>query len=151
MKTCKIYLDSCCVSRPYDDQTQNRINSETAAIMQIISRFWNGEWQSISSTVLQFEINRISDLTKHSFVKALFTSIPQTIFVSVGVSETFRGKQLEADLKSTMLCISLVLKPVKQMFFSLQMMHWDLKSTMLCISLVLKPVKQMFFSLQMMP
>ena len=96
MKTCKIYLDSCCVSRPYDDQTQNRINSETAAIMQIISRFWNGEWQSISSTVLLFEINRISDLTKHSFVKALFTSIPQTIFVSVGVSETFRGKQLEA-------------------------------------------------------
>ena len=33
MKACKIYLDSCCVSRPYDDQTQNRINSETAAVM----------------------------------------------------------------------------------------------------------------------
>ncbi len=95
MKTCKIYLDSCCVSRPYDDQTQNRIKSETAAILQIISRFWNGEWQSITSKVLQFEINQISDLTKRFFVKSLFTSIPQTIFVSVGVSETLRGKQLE--------------------------------------------------------
>ena len=95
LKTYKIYLDSCCVSRPYDNQTQNRIKSETAAIMQIISRFWNGEWQSITSKVLQFEINQISDLTKRSFVKALFTSIPQTTFVSVGVSETFRGKQLE--------------------------------------------------------
>ena len=96
MKTCKIYLDSCCVSRPYDNQTQNRIKSETAAIMQIIARFWNGEWQAITSKVLQFEINRISDLTKRSFVKALFTSIPQTVFVSVGGSEIFRGRQLEA-------------------------------------------------------
>ncbi|MDE0010200.1 MAG: PIN domain-containing protein [Candidatus Poribacteria bacterium] len=92
----KIYLDSCCVSRPYDNQTQNRIKSETTAIMQIISRFWNGEWQSVTSTVLQFEINQISDLAKRSFVKGLFTSIPQIIFVSVGASETFRGKQLEA-------------------------------------------------------
>jgi len=96
MKTYKIYLDSCCVSRPYDNQTQNRIKSETAAIMQIISGFWNGEWQSITSKVLQFEINRISDLTKRSFVKSLFTSIPQTIFVSVGAAEISRGKQLEA-------------------------------------------------------
>ncbi len=96
MKTYKIYFDSCCVSRPYDNQMQNRIKSETAAIMQIIARFWNGEWQSITSKVLQFEINQISDSTKRSFVKALFTSIPQAIFVSVGVAETFRGKQLEA-------------------------------------------------------
>ena len=96
MKTHKIYLDSCCVSRPYDNQTQNRIKSETAAIMQIISRFWQGEWQSITSKVLQFEINQISDPTKRSFVKSLFASIPQTIFVSVGMPETFRGKQLEA-------------------------------------------------------
>ena len=96
MKTYKIYLDSCCISRPYDNQIQNRIKSETAAIMQIISRFWSGEWQAITSKVLQFEINQISDLTKRSFVKALLTSIPQTIFVAAGVSETFRGKQLEA-------------------------------------------------------
>jgi predicted nucleic acid-binding protein len=96
LKIYKIYLDSCCVSRPYDNQTQNRIKSESAAIMRIITRFWHGEWQSITSKVLQFEINQISDLTKRSFVKALFASIPQTIFVSVGVSEIFRGKQLEA-------------------------------------------------------
>ena len=95
MKTRKIYLDSCCISRPYDNQTQNRIKSETAAIMQIISRFWSREWQAITSKALQFEINQISDLTKRSFVKALLTSIPETIFIDVGMSETFRGKQLE--------------------------------------------------------
>lgn len=61
MKTYKIYLDSCCISRPYDNQTQSRIKSETAAIMQIISRFWSGEWLAITSKVLQFEINQISE------------------------------------------------------------------------------------------
>lgn len=53
MKTYKIYLDSCCVSRPYDSQTQNRIKSETTAVMQILSRFWSGEWQAITSKILQ--------------------------------------------------------------------------------------------------
>ena len=59
---------------------------------------------SIMQARLPLEINLtnkrmhriISYLTKRSFVKALFASIPQTIFVSVGVSEIFRGKQLEA-------------------------------------------------------
>ena len=96
MKTYRIYLDSCCVSRPYDNQTQNRIKSEAAAIMQIISRFWSGEWQAITSRILQLEINQISELTKRSFVNAFLTSIRPAIFIPVGVSETFRGKQLEA-------------------------------------------------------
>ncbi len=96
MTTYKIYLDSCCISRPYDNQTQDRIKSETAAIMQIISRFWSREWQAVTSKILQFEINKISDLTKRFFVKALLNSISQTIFVTVSISETFRGKQLEA-------------------------------------------------------
>lgn len=123
MTTYKIYLDSCCVSRPYDNQTQDRIKSETAAIMRIISHFWSGEWRAITSKVLQFEINKISDLTKRSFVKALLNSIPQTIFVTIGVSETFRGAQLEAlGFKEYDACILLVLKAVKRMFFSLQMM-----------------------------
>ena len=37
MKTYKIYLDSCCISRPYDNQTQNRIKSETAANLNFTS------------------------------------------------------------------------------------------------------------------
>lgn len=32
--------------------------------MQIISRFWSREWQAVTSKILQFEINKISDLTK---------------------------------------------------------------------------------------
>ena len=96
LKTCRIYFDTCCICRPYDDQIQSRIKCETAAIMQIISYFSNGEWQSITSKVLQIEINQISDLRKRSFVNALLTSIPQVTFVSISATEVSRGKQLEA-------------------------------------------------------
>ena len=96
LKTCKIYLDSCCVCRPYDNQKQSRIKCETAAIMQIISHCRSGEWQWIDSKVLRSEINRISNPIKLSFVKALLNSMPQTVFVSVGKTETARGIQIEA-------------------------------------------------------
>lgn len=96
LKTYKIYLDSCCVCRPYDNQKQSRIKCETAAVMQIISHCRSGEWQWVDSKVLRSEINRISNRIKLSVVKALLNSMPQTIFVSVGKTEITRGIQIEA-------------------------------------------------------
>lgn len=96
LKTSRIYFDTCCICRPYDKQIQSRIKCETTAIMQIISHFSNGKWQWIDSKVLRSEINRISNPIKLSFVKALLNSIPQTVFVSVGKTETARGIQIEA-------------------------------------------------------
>jgi hypothetical protein len=40
----KIYLDVCCLNRPLDDQVQERIRRETAAIMHILSYFATGQW-----------------------------------------------------------------------------------------------------------
>jgi hypothetical protein len=34
----KLYLDSCCYNRPYDDQTQERIHLEGEAVLAIIHR-----------------------------------------------------------------------------------------------------------------
>ena len=95
LKTCRIYLDSCCICRPYDEQLQSRVQHETAAIMQIISHCRSGELQWVDSTVLRFEINEISDLNKRSVVNFLLNSMPQTVFVSFGKMEILRGKQLE--------------------------------------------------------
>ena len=96
LKTCRIYFDTCCICRPYDNQIQSRIKCETAAIMQIISYFTNGECQWIDSQILRSEINRISNPIKLSFVKALLNSMPQTVFIPVGKTETARGIQIEA-------------------------------------------------------
>jgi len=47
----RIYLDACCLNRPFDDQTQLRIALETQAILAILSQCESG-WKLI--TVCQF-------------------------------------------------------------------------------------------------
>jgi hypothetical protein len=37
-KNYKIYLDVCCLNRPFDDQTQPRIYLETQSVMTIINQ-----------------------------------------------------------------------------------------------------------------
>ena len=57
----KVYLDVCCLNRPYNDQTQDRIRVEAVAVLSILTRVENGELSSVSSTVVQTEINNNSN------------------------------------------------------------------------------------------
>ena len=34
----KIYLDACCLNRPFDDQSQDRVRLEAEAILLILGR-----------------------------------------------------------------------------------------------------------------
>jgi hypothetical protein len=45
IKMTKIYLDTCCLNRPFDDQTQERIRLESEAMLAILSRIEKGEWE----------------------------------------------------------------------------------------------------------
>ena len=54
----KIYLDVCCLNRPFDDQTQTRIHLEAEAVLSIIRAVEDGEWEWISSEAVAYEINR---------------------------------------------------------------------------------------------
>ena len=67
----KIYLDNCCLNRPFDDLSQERVYFETEAILTIISRCINGEWELISSSVLDYEISKIPDLERLENVRKL--------------------------------------------------------------------------------
>ena len=61
-----IYLDTCCLNRPYDDQSQPRIQLEAAAVLAILQRVASGEIQLANSSVLLFEIHRIVDPTRRN-------------------------------------------------------------------------------------
>jgi len=52
-----IYLDVSCLCRPFDNQGQLRIRTETAAINEIFSRFQSGEWFHRSSQMAIIEID----------------------------------------------------------------------------------------------
>lgn len=56
-----IYLDACCLNRPFDDQSQDRIRLETEAVLSILNRCLLGEWQLIGSEALDYEISKMPD------------------------------------------------------------------------------------------
>ena len=60
----KIYLDVCCLNRPFDDQNQNRIRLESEAILLILSHIQSGEWQWISSEIVEDEIEQTPNLKR---------------------------------------------------------------------------------------
>ncbi len=61
-----IYLDTCCLNRPFDDQSQQRIQLETGAVLGILQRVASGELRIANSSVLEFEIHRITDQTRQN-------------------------------------------------------------------------------------
>lgn len=43
----KVYLDVCCLNRPFDDQTQDRIRIESESILTILSYCLSEKWQMV--------------------------------------------------------------------------------------------------------
>lgn len=56
-----IYMDVCCLNRPFDNQVQGRIRMESEAILLILARCQSQEWQLLSSEVVEYEVSRIPD------------------------------------------------------------------------------------------
>ena len=50
-----LYLDLNCFNRPFDDQSQDRIAHETAAVFAILQRIIDGVDQLVWSAILTFE------------------------------------------------------------------------------------------------
>ena len=68
----RIYLDSCCYNRPFDDQTQERIHLESETILTILNRGRTGAYEIIGSSILELEIDRIQDAVRKKRVKDLY-------------------------------------------------------------------------------
>ena len=88
----KIYLDTCCLNRPFDDQTQERIRLESEAVLAILSRVEKGEWDWVGSEVLMDEIEQTPDTQKLSRARLLSGFIKQS--VEVNATEVKRSKEL---------------------------------------------------------
>jgi len=60
----RVYLDVCCLNRPFDDQTQERIRLETEAVLLILERCQAGTWRLLGSAAVDYEISRIPDVER---------------------------------------------------------------------------------------
>ncbi len=91
----KIYLDACCLNRPFDDQTQVRVRLEAEAVLAILSRIEDGEWEWVGSEVLMDEIEQMPDTQKLSRTKLLSGFIQENI--EIGEKVERRAMELHSD------------------------------------------------------
>jgi predicted nucleic acid-binding protein len=89
----KIYLDACCLNRPFDDQSQNRIRLEAEAIVIIMNRMHNKEWEWIGSDVLVAELENTPNIEKRNYLSELSECVHTN--VTLTENEIIRADELE--------------------------------------------------------
>lgn len=82
MQKLLVYMDSCCLSRPYDDLSDDAVRLESEAVLTIIDRSEQRFWNICGSDVLVDEIDRIADRTKKEKVLALYASATNNIEIN---------------------------------------------------------------------
>lgn len=90
----RIYLDICCLNRPFDDQEQDRIRLEAEAVLIILAAVERGEYEVVSSEALELENDSNPDLTRHNRVRDML--VPAISTEHVGEDEATRAGTLSA-------------------------------------------------------
>ncbi len=75
----KVYLDNCCLNRPFDDQTQLRIHLESEAVKAILELCEQGTWSLICSQVNRFEIAATPDKDRKKKLQLSLALTKETI------------------------------------------------------------------------
>ena len=89
----KIYLDACCLNRPFDEQNQQRIHLEAESILIILNHFYNHEWEWIGSEALEIELENTPNIEKRYSLLKLAACVHKLI--EIRNRELDRAKQLE--------------------------------------------------------
>ena len=93
MPTFKIYLDVCCLNRPFDDQSQTRIRLEAEAIVLIMAKFQTDEWQWLGSDAVSHEVNQTPNPERRNRIQVLASAVHQ--IVPLTQAEISRAKTLQ--------------------------------------------------------
>ena len=89
----KIYMDCCCLNRPFDAQSSPTVHLEAEAIKIIISLCERGIFNLISSQILKFEIENTPDILRRERLKILEKIAKKTIRITEEIEK--RAKYFE--------------------------------------------------------
>lgn len=89
----KIYLDVCCLNRPFDDQSQERIRLEAEATLLILRRIQSGDWVWASSPVVTAEIRQTPDVERRQALLLLTKQVQEEILMTQEIA--MRVRELE--------------------------------------------------------
>lgn len=88
-----IYLDVCCLNRPFDNQSQERVRLEAEAVLLILTRCQQHQWHLVGSEAIDFEIARIPDPERKHKVSLLASVATSKVTITDRI--THRASQLE--------------------------------------------------------
>lgn len=83
----RIYLDNCCLQRPFDQQTNPRIRVETEAVFAVLAAVQAKDVVLCNSEALRFEINRIPDATRRFESLSILSLAGMDLLVTDAVEE----------------------------------------------------------------
>ena len=89
----KIYLDNCCLNRPFDDQSNLRIRLESEAIKVILLLCEQHQWDLMSSEIIEFEIANTPDEGRRKKLEAINGLASSVIEINDKISS--RAKEFE--------------------------------------------------------
>ena len=81
----KIYMDVCCLCRPFDDQMMGRIRLEVTAVQEIIRRCATQEFTLVSSEAITEELEKIPDIRKRLRVEKIASVAQEHILLDEGI------------------------------------------------------------------
>lgn len=71
----KIYLDNCCYNRLFDDRSNIKNYLEREAVLIIMQKAFDGEFELVGSDILQIEIGKISNTEKRKNVEGVYNAL----------------------------------------------------------------------------
>jgi len=96
----KIYLDVCCLNRPYDDQAQDRIHLESEAVVSILRHIEQGEWIWVSSGIVNYEVSRTADQERLQRLRSMTRYASEFVPVDPNVRDRATEIQESLGIKS---------------------------------------------------
>lgn len=86
----KIYLDVCCLNRPFDNQAQPRVRLEAESVVYILEQCDSGRWMQVASDASRVEILAITDTTLRRNLLGLLPVSDSIILVDGGTENRAR-------------------------------------------------------------
>lgn len=90
----RIYLDICCLNRPFDDQAQERVRLESEAVVVALASIQRREHTLVGSTILDFENSRSINGDRRKRIMRILTLA--NVYVEVGDKEIQRAAAVMA-------------------------------------------------------
>ena len=76
-------MDVCCLNRPFDDLSQEKVYLEAEAVLSIISHCEREEWTLLSSSVIDYELSQMRDEYRFKKVQNLYAASKEWLALSI--------------------------------------------------------------------